>query len=150
MAKYRQVRKLTKERSAYLAGIVDGEGTITLTRKDKTQYRQLAVTISSCELSLVEHILAVVGAGNISKKRVYSPKHSEAYTYGLLNRQALTLLTHVYPFLRTYKRKRAALVLKYYLRLTPRNGKYSVVQLAKRELFIEKFFSLLPHNTKTR
>jgi hypothetical protein len=32
MAKYRKVRKLTPEEAAYIAGIIDGEGTISLTR----------------------------------------------------------------------------------------------------------------------
>jgi hypothetical protein len=40
-------------------------------------------------------------------------------------------LAQITPFLRSYKRQRAELVLRDYLRLTPRNGKYS--EVAKRQ-----------------
>lgn len=36
----------------------------------------------------------------------------------------------------------ATLVLEHYVRLTPRNGKYSEQPWSEREDFIEKFFSL--------
>jgi len=32
---YKKVRKLNKENSAYMAGIIDGDGTITLIKKQK-------------------------------------------------------------------------------------------------------------------
>jgi intein/homing endonuclease len=49
MAKYRKVRKLSPEQAAYLAGLIDGEGTIALTRKHRGEHRQLMVSISSTE-----------------------------------------------------------------------------------------------------
>jgi len=41
------VRILSTVDAAYLAGFIDGEGTVTLSRKHKNENRQLAVTISN-------------------------------------------------------------------------------------------------------
>lgn len=147
---YRKVNILGLAEAAYIAGIIDGEGTVTLTRKGKNQNRQLAITISNCERSILEHILSALGAGLISKKRIYSSKHSDAYAYRILNRQALSVLAQILPFLRSYKRNRAMLVLRDYVHLTPRNGKYSPQLRKKRERFVNNFFAILPHNVKTR
>jgi hypothetical protein len=51
------------------------------------------------------------------------------------------------PYLKTYKAKRAKLVLRRYVRLTPRNGKYTQAQLMERERFIEEFMQLNPRRT---
>lgn len=53
--------------AAYIAGIIDGEGTITLTRKHRNENRQLAVTISSNERYLLEFIRQTIGAGANTK-----------------------------------------------------------------------------------
>lgn len=135
MANYRKTRKLKPTEAAYLAGLIDGEGTVTLTRKHKNEFRQLAVTISSTERYLLEDVLEMTNAGKITRKRVASSKHTESWTFAIYNRQALCLLEQIRPFLRTYKKIRADLILRNYLRLTPRNGKYSQSQLAEKKLF---------------
>lgn len=124
--------------AAYIAGIVDGEGTITLTRKHRDEHRQLAITISSTERPLLEFIKLTTGVGKITNKRVSKEHHAASYTYAVYNRQALALLSAIHPFLRTYKRVRADLILKHYLRLTPRNGKYSTELLRKKKNFEEE------------
>ena len=128
--------------AAYIAGVVDGEGTITLTRKHRDEHRQLAITISSTERPLLEFIKSTVGFGKITKKRTSKEHHAASYTYAVYNRQALALLSAIHPFLRTYKRVRADLILKYYLQLTPRNGKYSTELLYKKRIFEEEVLSV--------
>jgi hypothetical protein len=51
------------------------------------------------------------------------------------NRHALEILWQIWEHLRSYKAARVHLVLKEYLRLTPRNGHYTPGQLQERELF---------------
>ncbi len=58
-----------------------------------------------------------------SIERTARPEHTYSFTYALYNRQALRLLRQIHPFLRTCKAKRAALILRDYLALTPRNRK---------------------------
>src|SRR6185503_16418639 len=63
-----------------------------------------------------------------------SARHAQAYTYAVWNRQSLKLLLQIEPFLRSYTRRRAELVLANYVRLTPRNGKYTqAVQIARQQ-----------------
>ena len=130
-----QVRTLDPSEAAYLAGIIDGEGTVTLTRKHRNENRQLALTISNTEKPLLDYIITTVGAGKITRKRTEKAHHTASYTYAIYNRQALTLLEQITSYLRTYKAKRAALILSEYLKVTPRNGKYSQEMLIKRKLF---------------
>lgn len=58
------------------------------------------------------------------------------------NRQALRLLEQIEPFLRSYKRDRARLVLCDYVPLTPRNGKYTADVLAQRQQFENTLLAL--------
>jgi len=150
MKKYKKVHLLPIAEAAYLAGIIDGEGTITLTRKEAKGPRQLAVTISSCEQVLLKYALKTTGAGVVSTKRIYGPNHSPAFSYRILNRQALSLLEQIAPYLRTYKAKRSKLILEKYLDVTPRNGKYNPVLLRQKEKFEKNFFAIVPQNTKDR
>jgi hypothetical protein len=121
--------------AAYIAGVIDGEGTITLTRKHSNEHRQLAVTISSTERQLLEFVKSATGVGKITNKRVSRPHHSPSFTYAVYNRQALVLLEQVTPYLKTYKLDRANLILGNYLELTPRNGKYSPELLSRKSAF---------------
>jgi len=144
MTKYRKVRKLTSEEAAYLAGLIDGEGTVSLTRKHRGEHRQLMVSISNTEQPLLRYVKKIIGAGRITNKRTYQANHTPSATYAISNRQALDVLEQVRPYLKTYKAKRAQLILRSYIRLTPRNGKYTQALLKERDIFIEKFLRLNP------
>ena len=144
-AKYKRTRTLSPVDAAYLAGLIDGEGTIALTRKHREGNRQLFVSISSTERNILEHVLRTVGAGKITNKRTDRKHHSPSGAYAVANRQALELLKQIVPYLQSYKAERARLVLINYLRLTPRNGRYSPQQFKERELFIKQFLELRPN-----
>ncbi len=139
---YRETKKLIPEQAAYIAGLIDGEGTISLSRKHRYENRQLVVSISSTEINLLKYVREAIGAGKITNKRSYSPRHLPSMCYAISNRQALGLLREVSPYLKSYKVARAGLILKHYLRLTPRNGRYTAEQRKERESFIKHFFSL--------
>lgn len=128
--------------AAYIAGLIDGEGTITLSRKHANEKRSLCVSICSTERVLLEFVLSSVGAGRITTKRTYRDHHSPSFTWRLTNRQALQLLVMTAPFLKTYKANRAALALEKYLALTPRNGKYSVVLTRERDQFEQELLGM--------
>jgi hypothetical protein len=125
MADYKTTRKLEPEVAAYIAGLIDGEGTITLSRRHANEHRQLVVSIANTELPLLEYVLEQTGTGKITRKRTVSAKHTPSFCYAVSNRQALTLLEQLHPYLRSYKRRRAELILAKYEQLTPRNGKYT-------------------------
>lgn len=121
-----KINRLSPEHAAYLAGLVDGEGTVTLTRLHKHENRRLVVSISNNDASLLNFVEEIVGAGKITTKKIYSNRHARSFTYQVTSRQALDLLRQLIPFLKTYKARRAKLVLDDYLRLTPRNGHYTL------------------------
>ncbi|MEX0745044.1 MAG: LAGLIDADG family homing endonuclease [Phycisphaeraceae bacterium] len=128
--------------AGYIAGLIDGEGTITLTRVHRNENRRLVVSISNNDLSLLQFVLEVVGAGRITTKRTYNPRHAPNFTYQVSSRQALQLLRQMAPLLRSYKAARAKLALADYVRLTPRNGKYAPELRARRAEFEAKFLAI--------
>lgn len=121
----RTVAELDSIDAAYLAGLIDGEGSVSSIRLHASANRQLLLTISSTEPDLVNWALSTVGAGKITRKRPSAPSHAAGLTHCIANRQALAVLRQVAPYLRSYKRQRAELVLARYLAVTPRNGRYS-------------------------
>ena len=121
-----KINRLSPEHAAYLAGLVDGEGTVTLTRLHRHENRRLVVSISNNDASLLNFVEEIVGAGKITTKKIYSNRHARSFTYQVTSRQALDLLRQLIPYLKTYKARRAKLVLDDYLRLTPRNGRYTL------------------------
>jgi hypothetical protein len=46
---YKEVKLLDHTDAAYIAGIIDGEGTVTLSRRHKSENRQLVISISNTE-----------------------------------------------------------------------------------------------------
>jgi hypothetical protein len=141
MAEYKTVRKLSSEEAAYLAGLIDGEGTITLSRREKNAERTVVVSIANTELCLLEYPLEIISAGRISSKRTFKATHTPSFSYQLTGRQAIALIVQIEPFLRSYKKQRAQLIIRDYVRLTPRNGRYSVALMEERNRFVECFFA---------
>ena len=144
MKKYRVVRHLKAEDAAYLAGLVDGEGTITLTSDHPGEKRCIVLSISNTDRALLEFVREVVGAGTISTKRVYSDRHTPSFAYRVTNRQALDVLSQIVRYLKTYRASRAEMALSRYIPLTPRNGKYTDALLALRNQFERAFLAIGP------
>ena len=142
MADYKHANILDVADAAYIAGVIDGEGTITMTRRHRNENRQLVISISNSEKKLLDYIKEITNVGTLSKKRTYKSNHAINFTYKISNRQALDLLQQITPYLKTYKKDRALLILKKYIKLTPRNGKYTKHVISEREKFIAEFFKI--------
>ena len=132
--------------AAYIAGLIDGEGTVTLTRLHAGENRRLVVSIANTELPLLTFVLNQVGAGKITRKKTASGRHTPSYCYAVSSLKALSLLRQVAPYLQSYKRQRAELALERYLALTPRNGKYPPSLLADRHEFEQILLNLRPNH----
>jgi len=72
MNSYRTVNQLDPPEAAYIAGLVDGEGTVTLTTMHRGENRRLVVSISNTERNLLEFVQEALGTGQITSKRTYS------------------------------------------------------------------------------
>jgi hypothetical protein len=138
----RSVKQLSVSDAAYVAGIIDGEGTVTLTRTHRGENRRPLVSISSTESPLLRYVQSVIGVGRITNKVCSRPHHTPSFAYVVSGRQALAVLSQVAEYLRTYKAERARLLLAEYVSVTPRNGRYSPDQRAARECFEKRFFAI--------
>jgi hypothetical protein len=144
MGGHRKVTHLDAASAAYIAGLVDGEGTITLTRIHRQENRRLVVSISNTERAILDFVRDALGVGRITTKRVYNERHRRGYTFQVSSRQALDLLEQVTPFLKSYKAARAALALAEYVASTPRNGKYGPEIERRRREFEARLLAIRP------
>jgi hypothetical protein len=142
VARYAETRTLSEADASYIAGLVDGEGTLALSRRHAKDRRQLVLSIANTELCLLEFVLLRAGVGKITRKRTAESRHTPSYVYSVSNRQALSLVAQLHPYLQSHKRKRAALALSRYVSLTPRNGKYTLELEEERAAFEQEFMAV--------
>jgi len=135
---------MTSEEKAYIAGIIDGEGSIMLLKFHSNQFPAPCISISSTTLELLQWIKSKTNMGTISGKKNYNPeKHKNSYTYTIKYNEAIDLLIQIEPYLIIEsKKKRSKLILDKYKDLTPRNGRYSKEMLIEKELFYNEFINL--------
>ncbi|WP_346866837.1 MULTISPECIES: hypothetical protein [unclassified Clostridium] len=135
---------MTEIEKAYVAGIIDGEGSIMLQRFHTNQYPAPCVSIASTTIELLTWLKDTIGYGVIIKKKNYNPeKHKLSYSFVIKQNNAIKLLEDIYPYLIIEsKRKRAEMIITQYKALTPRNGRYTDEQLAKKEMFYEEFINV--------
>ncbi|WP_346884969.1 hypothetical protein [Clostridium sp. UBA4395] len=135
---------MTEIKKAYIAGIIDGEGSIMLQRFHTNQYPAPCVSIASTTIELLTWLKDTIGYGVIIKKKNYKPeKHKLSYSFVIKQNNAIKLLEDIYPYLIIEsKRKRAEMIITQYKALTPRNGRYTDEQLAKKEMFYEEFINV--------
>lgn len=135
---------MTTEEKAYIAGIIDGEGSIMLQSFHKNQLPSPCVSIASTTLELLTYIKNITTTGTITKKKNYNKeKHKNSYTLTIRYNSAINLLKEIEPYLiiRT-KKQRTKMILEDYKKLTPRNGRYSEELLEKKLNFINDFLNI--------
>ncbi len=66
---------MTEVEKAYIAGIIDGEGSIMLEKVHRNQYPSPCVSIASTTLELLKWIKIVVGNGIIKQKKIMMKKN---------------------------------------------------------------------------
>ena len=121
---------MTETEKAYIAGIIDGEGSIMLQRIHKNEHPSPCVSIASTTRI-------------ISKKNYNIEKHKDCYSYVLRRNDAIQLLKDIYPYLIiNTKRKRAELIISKYKSVTPRNGYYTNEMLIAKDEFYKEFMGI--------
>lgn len=127
----------------YLAGLVDGEGTITLTRRTTTDlYRTPTLSLTSTTKVLVDVMKEQFG-GWIVNKKVYKDHHKQAWSWHVNGDKAINACLQLIPhILEPQKKARMQLVVDQYKSVTPRNGKYTDQAKLLKEQFEKQFFEL--------
>ena len=126
---------------AYAAGLMDGEGTVTLTKyRAADKFRTPSATMSSTTLCLLEFMQNSFG-GHIVNHKTYKAHHKQSWSWQLRGDSTLEFLKLVLPFMREpAKIRRANLLLSRYKLVTVRNGKYTEEQLAAKQQLEHEFF----------
>ncbi|NFD29568.1 hypothetical protein EXN57_04855 [Clostridium botulinum] len=135
---------MTNAQKAYIAGIIDGEGSIMLFRFHNNQFPSPCISISSTTIELLKWIKSVTKMGTIKRKKNYNTeKHTDSFTYTIKYNDAINLLIQIEPYLVIKNKKaRASLIIKKYKSVTPRNGKYSDEMVKAKGDFYKEFINV--------
>jgi len=127
----------------YLAGLFDGEGTITLTkRRSSDLFRTPTLSLTSTTEQLCVVMQQQFG-GWIINKKTYKIHHKPAWSWYTNGDNAIKACTQLVPhILEPQKKARMQHIIDTYKSVTPRNGKYNPQTKLCKEQFEEKFFSL--------
>lgn len=126
---------------AYIAGIIDGEGSILLNNRSskKSTHRHPRITVANTSYELLLFLKSNLG-GSICKKKVYKSHHKQSWCWSL-GSNVIKILELILPYLTiTEKIYRAKLIINEYKSVTPRNGKYTNDLLLKKLDFENRFF----------
>jgi len=128
------------QEAGWIAGIIDGEGTITLTVDGSRELRSPVVSVCSTTPEIVRRCKDLAG-GQITCKRSRDAIRSEAWTWKVRRGLALSVLKECLPFMtEPEKIRRATMLLGHWQALTPRNGKYTESMLELKRRFEAEFF----------
>lgn len=118
----RKVNNITIEDAAYLAGFVDGEGSIILHRsRDRTAMR---IAITNTNKGVIDWIQTITGVGNIVEKKSKNAKHKDCYIWLCNSQSAEDVLIQILPYLKI-KIQQAELAINLQQNLRIPNMRYS-------------------------
>lgn len=106
---------LTSEQAAYLAGIIDGEGTVRLQQQrraeGKLHHRTAFVTVANTRLELMHWLMEVTGCGTVTKQQRQAPCKT-CYTWRIGSGPIRKIMPQVEPYM-VLKQDRTRLLLRY-------------------------------------
>ena len=125
----------------WVAGILDGEGTVAFDRVGTWRKPRLSVT--STDYEIVTAIKKLIG-GSVVERSDRDARWKPCWAWKLSgSHQVLSLLEKVLPYLRCpQKVLRAKYLLRGYHQHTPRNGYYTEAAKEAKRAFEEGFFRL--------
>lgn len=117
LARYRKgsvSRTMTPTEAAYLAGFIDGEGSVMLYRRRDSV--ALRVTAANTHLATLKNIAKLCGCGGVVHFDRGNPKHKPAGWWQVNAEAAASMLKQIRPYMFT-KRQQADLALDFQERL---------------------------------
>lgn len=92
---------------SYIAGFMDGEGSIGIYRKknnsDSKYYYRLGITIGNSDYEVLKWICDNLGIGKIYLKKKYEERFKNQYHWQVAGKEAEQFLQLIYPFLHIKK-----------------------------------------------
>jgi hypothetical protein len=86
---------MTKTEIGWLAGIMDGEGSIGLYRRKIPGYRDIflvGLVVANTKKIIVDKVFELVGVGDMRKRRSHNPKHKDAYVWQVFSASTAKVL----------------------------------------------------------
>ena len=83
---------LTDLQIGYIAGIIDGEGSVCLTRNAPNEHRSPALSVSSTTKEMLDYLKENLG-GSISTAKKYKESHKDAWHWNIRGNKAIEILT---------------------------------------------------------
>lgn len=99
-------KTLSIQDAAYLAGLIDGEGSVFPANVKRISRRTWRLTIANTNRPVLEWCLAVTGVGAVYGKWRGNPKHSPAFAWQCHSWKAKSVLEQTLPYMKI-KRERA-------------------------------------------
>jgi hypothetical protein len=140
--------KLAEIDKGWIAGIIDGEGSICLTRQKANEHRSPELEVTSTTKEMLEKLQGLCG-GSISIQKVYQAHYKPSWHWNIKGNKVLELLSEIREYLLVPEKKyRADLLVNEYKLVTPRNGRYSAEKLQQKLDFEKRFFEFNLKNSK--
>lgn len=137
-----EINILSEIDKSYIAGIIDGEGSILL-KPNSNGYRSPTVSITSSDPELIRWIHSSIGCGTIALKPARKITHRDNYHIAIASNNAISLLNEILPYLKIERKiKRAKHIVENYKNVTPRNGFYTSESRKIKENFETEFYVL--------
>lgn len=118
---------------AWLAGIIEGEGNVSVCRHHGTSHTpHFYLRVSNCEMAMLEECMRITGVGRIAKrKRKINPeKHRDCHYWEVRKYDAARVLAMIYPYMITKRRQaRNFMTLSLHIR---RNNRRRLTEKVKR------------------
>lgn len=89
-----------KEQIAYLAGIMDGEGTVALAKRSDRPSLKPTLHVGMTDLAVLELLRATFG-GSVRPKKVSAEHHKPQWVWRVYNRMAVDCIKQMRPYLIT-------------------------------------------------
>lgn len=136
---------------AYFAGLIDGEGSICLSKRSAThKFRYPELHISSNTKEIMDWLKATFG-GMIVTKKPRPKQPNVGYIWRVQDGRAVSLLRAALPHMKEpNKIARAKLITEEYHGVRVRNGFYTETQKLDRLAFEERFFNASASPSKRR
>ena len=136
------IEGLTDAEAAWVAGFIDGDGTITLSKTSDRRWKRPDIRVDSADIELLEYLKSLVG-GSIVRKKKYADHHRQCHTWALRsNSGAIALLRRIRPYLRgNHKRERANMIVDLMPHMTKVGGHYDQGTIEKKIKFEAEFFA---------
>lgn len=107
--------------AAYVAGLIDGEGTVTILCDGRTGYCSPMIVIQMTHHGVLDHLGALVGS-TVTHRRSRGPKWADIFSLAVYGKRAQQLCEQMLPYMHV-KRSHAELLCAFPYPILPGPGR---------------------------